>query len=1456
MALHPDPEVTDLDDDTWFVVKKQNEPTPPAAPPILKAWIAPDSGRDAATPPRLLNRIIVPKPSRSGNAASDKSAEKVASTLEYEVLDDHPEVTTALAAFMTKEWTPWATKHAQWAAFQERVYSPLFAIYRDLARLGEEFELVLGVGCLSWRTPTGQDVRRHIVTAQVTLEFDPAAGSFTLRPAPEGAKLGVEVDMLDPSDQPSGPQRDSIDEDIRRAADDPWDFAVIDRALRAFTHAISKDGAYDPTAYEAGGLKREPNTAFAPALLLRRRTSRGVLLAMQEVIRQLQGGASIPPGVTRLTRAAVSNAAETDTKETTASNSPPEAKYTYFPLDANDDQRQIVARLNARDGVLVQGPPGTGKSHTIANLICHLLATGQRVLITAQTPRALQVLREKLPKEVQPLCLSVLGNDKAAQDNVEHSVRHITDMADSWDQAQLSESIAESERKLDALLRQEAQLERDVRTHREAEVHTHTVGEGAYVGTAQSIAQQVREKAAAFTWFEDKPEVNAHFPCDPDTIIEFRRELMQWPDSRVQVARLVRPALGELLPPLERVYQSLATWHEYRRIATTPTKTPVDLSHVSTQELLRVRKALESLQERLGMVSPAIASWEVSARKDILRGAHAGWDSLLTRTRERLSAIEPLAAGLVGRSVSVPSDVPEDVLRADAADLAAHLDAGGGWGLGIFRAKVVKRTIYLRSRVTVDGRPADNAPALKSVVQWIDLRAHLGSAWTAWQGKAAPSSPDISLQCDALSDLCARLEGALSLRAPTEEAMRAVALLRLTTAPLLGDAATVRALLAACQTESARRHERTLASEIDAWASGVRAVATDACMHPVCGKFATALESRDATALRSALAELESLEKEKAALAEMEERKRVILRQLPKTGRALVAAPHDPEWDHRLPRLRAAWRWAQADTWLTTFTDPRRAAVAEADLQETQKRIKSCLAKASSERAWLSCLSSMSDKKRDHLHGWRNANRKITKSGKRNRDSYFRSVAQSELNNCRDVIPAWVMPLYKVFEAVSPSPGVFDVVVVDEASQCGPESLFLFFLAKKLVIVGDDEQISPSNVGLNRDEALMLLKNQLSEIEQAHLFDVDNSLFEHGKRLGMVVTLREHFRCMPEIIRFSNDLCYRGELVPLRQYPTPRLAPYVARFISYGETQGGSDKKTNLAEAEAIVNTIVTCCADPMYEDKTIGVISLLGEAQAKLIDKLLVKRLGAEEIERRRIVCGDAYAFQGDERHIVFLSLVVANHDAEDRRFASLTGSTYKQRFNVAASRAQDQLWLFHSVMPEDVGNPDCMRHKLLTYFYDPARHAAQSMGIDVDDLRRKAAAQNRPPTAPVPFDSWFEVDVYLRIIARGYRVLPQYKAGRKRIDLVVEGRTRLAIECDGDRFHTDENFEQDMARQRQLERAQWQFWRVRGSAFYRDPDAALASLWDRLSELGIEPIAATGDHEASDGYVPVVAS
>lgn len=94
-------------------------------------------------------------------------------------------------------------------------------------------------------------------------------------------------------------------------------------------------------------------------------------------------------------------------------------------------------------------------------------------------------------------------------------------------------------------------------------------------------------------------------------------------------------------------------------------------------------------------------------------------------------------------------------------------------------------------------------------------------------------------------------------------------------------------------------------------------------------------------------------------------------------------------------------------------------------------------------------------------------------------------------------------------------------------------------------------------------------------------------------------------------------------------------------------------------------------------------------------------------------------------------------------------------------------------------------------------------------------------------------------QLLARGYQVQTQYPVGYYRIDLVVMGEnSRLAVECDGDKYHSgSEKITEDLARQAILERLGWQFYRIRGSVFFREPEHALAGLWQRLADLDIQP-------------------
>ncbi|KJU83527.1 hypothetical protein MBAV_004276 [Candidatus Magnetobacterium bavaricum] len=214
--------------------------------------------------------------------------------------------------------------------------------------------------------------------------------------------------------------------------------------------------------------------------------------------------------------------------------------------------------------------------------------------------------------------------------------------------------------------------------------------------------------------------------------------------------------------------------------------------------------------------------------------------------------------------------------------------------------------------------------------------------------------------------------------------------------------------------------------------------------------------------------------------------------------------------------------------------------------------------------------------------------------------------------------------------------------------------------------------------------------------------------------------------------------------------------------------------------------------------------------------------RLDETEIDRRRIICGDAYTFQGDERDVMFLSMVVAPNAG----FSALTRDSDRQRFNVACSRARDQVFLFHSIALEDVSNPECVRYRLLQHYLNPQQPQLVNTLEELESLA----------------ESVFELEVGRMIIERGYRLIAQYRPFLKdhnyRIDLVVQGEnSRVAVECDGDRWHGPERWQYDHRRQCQLERAGWKFWRISGSTFYRDKEKAMIGLWKFLDAEGIRP-------------------
>ncbi|GMV44455.1 MAG: hypothetical protein AMXMBFR64_61710 [Myxococcales bacterium] len=1432
----------------WLEVHKQQLPRVPALPLALRPWVSTAAlERSDGPPPTLNERAVVTD--RDPTDGEERTREQW--------VGDHPEVRAAYDQYLSR-WSAWAADYEAKAPVQ-RLYGELFAMYQAHKRMGEAFELVMGLGLLTWQDPQGQEIRRHLVVARAELSFDEKRGVFVVDapPPPEGAALQLEDEFIEPTDRPTQQYVTTTQGLISESGDDPL-APQLTQALITWTTSLHPDASWQPRLDPRTGSGAAPMVDLAPALILRKRTSRSLLRTYDQLISQIEAGSPVPFGLARLVEPLDDHAPASGGRGApptaagggAAARAPlPADGEVYFPLPTNEEQRRILRELERRRGVLVQGPPGTGKSHTIANLIAHCLATGQRILVTSETPRALSVLKAKLPEAIQPLCVSLLGADTGSYQEMARSVTAIGLRHKDWSPDAQQRRITELEAGLQRSRGASAQAQAELRTVRESETLPVSIAQGAYRGTAAQIARRIADERPIHGWLtlaDDAPEMA---PVTGAQALRWLETMRALPEARreeilrhriptrdlpgtTEVTRMLRDeraaedALAAHGPILKsESMRALRAW------------SPVDRSG-----LLDAVRTASSL---LTALSTRTNKWLPESLDQLLAGRHQAWLALHELTTHAVGQLTPTVAKWEDVHVRGLENRDRRTALSDARTMLDHLTMGGRWSRLGFVPADVKPRMYLKKEVTVDGQPAETIDVLETLVGRLEAEETLARAWTEWTGRAAPATTGLRMQLAELVDHCSALEAALKASDAALAAERSM----LGGAPALpmpdwrnGPTEVVRA-------GEALKAEEALAVLVAARQQiedALRAAATRPNAHEVLDALRRALEARDADAWVAAWRTLAALEQDSVRLVEARSIETPMRAAAPDLVDAIVLDLTDPAWGPRLERLEEAWRFADTVRWLRRRNDPQRQERLRETVALEERAMERQLGELAAERAWQAFLSRLTQKEREAIQGWQFAVKKVGKGTGKNAERY-RAEARSNMSECVGSIPAWIMPRYRVSETLEVAPELFDVVIVDEASQTGVDGLFLYYLGKKVVVVGDDQQISPSGVGVNTDQVNELQRRYLDGIPFHAALGPTSSLYDHAQiRFAGKIVLREHFRCMPEIIEFSNKLCYAPlgtPLVPLRTYPPSRLDPLISCHVGDGFQTGASGRTINRPEALAIADQIEACLRDPRYATKSFGVISLLGEAQARVVHEDLVRRVGPEMMEERQIVCGDSYAFQGDERDVIFLSMV----SAPNERFATMTTSSAVQRFNVAGSRARDQLWLFHSVTLDHLG-ASCVRRQLLSHFHG------------ITDAGREVASD--------AFESDFERDVCMVLRGRGYRVLTQVSAGdqtshRFRIDLVVQGTdTRLAVECDGDRWHGLDRYEADMVRQRQLERAGWIFARVRASAFYWDAEAAMGPVWRELERLGITPpgtlpsLTASGTDVAGDEPVSELGS
>ena len=188
----------------------------------------------------------------------------------------------------------------------------------------------------------------------------------------------------------------------------------------------------------------------------------------------------------------------------------------------------------------------------------------------------------------------------------------------------------------------------------------------------------------------------------------------------------------------------------------------------------------------------------------------------------------------------------------------------------------------------------------------------------------------------------------------------------------------------------------------------------------------------------------------------------------------------------------------------------------------------------------------------------------IQKQGKgyrKERSSRHRQYAQQAFGKAYEAIPCWIMSHDRISETFPATLGDFDLVIIDEASQSDFQALPALLRSKKILVVGDDKQVSPTGIGLKEAEIKVLLDDLKSQVEDYKpMMSPDKSIYDLFKVVysESFVMLKEHFRCVSPIIAYSNRKYYGGKIEPLRSpKASERLdPPLIDVFVEGGYRKG------------------------------------------------------------------------------------------------------------------------------------------------------------------------------------------------------------------------------------------------------------------------------------------------------------
>ena len=379
-------------------------------------------------------------------------------------------------------------------------------------------------------------------------------------------------------------------------------------------------------------------------------------------------------------------------------------------------------------------------------MICHYLALGKKVLVSAQHEAPLAVLQDQIPEALRPLTISLLTSERAGLKQLEQSVRKIAGEVNTLNEGELNREIqAESER-IDRLHQQLASLDRELRQWASKQTAPTPFLDNKTL--PEKLARYVIDQEESHRWFPDL--LNG----DEDTLPRFSEDDIEALRSARGELASDLIYLGKRLPKRDAlpIPEDIVRLHRSLRELDTLNRQVFEIGNVPplrkyTIEQFKLLEELRGLATKAHTVLQASTQhqWQRDARKLLSQTADTPLGQHLREWVKTVTVLEKKRQQFFGDALEIPVEAETHDAVHEAVNRLADGRRAFGWFGGDRDAKALVSAIRIGaaepgsrdqwSRVREYLDTAKEAARLQ--IQWAQLRGEFEGPEIKGQGFAA-----------------------------------------------------------------------------------------------------------------------------------------------------------------------------------------------------------------------------------------------------------------------------------------------------------------------------------------------------------------------------------------------------------------------------------------------------------------------------------------------------------------------------------------------------------------------------------------------------------------------------------------------------------------------------------------------------------------------------------------------